>query len=84
MQCTVNDPQVFTRDIVTGAMTYCFIQAVECGPGITYGRILLEMRAAIQGSSRRGPIGSLLRKVFNTGLTQVRISTVYFVVKIDL
>lgn len=71
--------QVFTQDIVTGAMTYCFIQAVESGPGITYGNILLEMRAAIRESNRGfcvgGSISALLRKVFRTGLTQVMIPT---------
>ncbi|CAA6664390.1 unnamed protein product [Spirodela intermedia] len=38
---TSSDTSVFTQDIVTGAMTYCFIQAVENGPGVTYGHILL-------------------------------------------
>ncbi|RZR72994.1 hypothetical protein BHM03_00019014 [Ensete ventricosum] len=59
----------------TGAMTYSFIQAIENEPGTTYGRLLTAMRSAIREASTgirmSGPIVSLMRKVFNFGLTQV-------------
>ena len=56
-------------------MTYSFIQAIENEPGTTYGRLLTAMRSAIREASTgirmSGPIVSLMRKVFNFGLTQV-------------
>ncbi|MQM00378.1 hypothetical protein Taro_033109 [Colocasia esculenta] len=75
---TSSDTSAFTREIMTGAMTYCFIQAVESEPGVTYGRILQSMRSAIREASTGirvgGPIASLLGKVFQIGLTQVVVA----------
>ncbi|MQL98940.1 hypothetical protein Taro_031656 [Colocasia esculenta] len=47
----------------TGAMTYCFIQAIEHGQGSTYGSILNSMRSTIRNtadSMSGGPITSLI------------------------
>ncbi|XP_068639063.1 metacaspase-1-like [Aristolochia californica] len=73
-QQTSADTSAFSVNTTTGAMTYCFIQAVESEPGVSYGRLLNVMRSAIreaQTSLRTsGPIASLLRKMLRTGLTQ--------------
>ncbi|PNX58678.1 metacaspase-1-like protein, partial [Trifolium pratense] len=42
----------------TGAMTFCFIQAVErCAPGAAYGTILTSMRSAIKNAGSGGSGG---------------------------
>lgn len=67
--------QALSGNTITGAMTFCFIQAVESEPGATYGRILNAMRTAIReaktGIAISGPIASLVKRVFGVGLTQV-------------
>lgn len=58
-------------------MTYSFIQAMQNGNELTYGRLLNAMRHTIHEASTRvrlkGPIASLVNKVLGAGLTQVRI-----------
>lgn len=42
----------------TGAMTFCFIQAIEqCGRTATYGSILTAMRTAIKNAGKSGGTG---------------------------
>ncbi|KAJ0988617.1 hypothetical protein J5N97_006973 [Dioscorea zingiberensis] len=71
---TSADTSVLSNDVTTGAMTYCFIQAVISEPGSTYGRILSAMRSAIRdadgGLSVTGPLAALLKKVFKCGVDQ--------------
>lgn len=74
--------QALSGNIITGAMTFCFIQAVESEPGATYGRVLASMRSAIRsantGISVSGPIASLVRRVFGVGLNQVTSLRFFF------
>ncbi|KAG6530302.1 metacaspase-1-like [Zingiber officinale] len=54
----------------TGAMTYCFIQAIERGQGATYGTILASMRSTIRGSGdslSSGPVTSLITMLLTGG-----------------
>ncbi|KAJ8624983.1 hypothetical protein MRB53_033513 [Persea americana] len=71
---TSADTLALSGNTITGAMTFCFIQAVESEPGATYGRILNAMRTAIReaktGIAISGPIASLVKRVFGVGLTQ--------------
>ncbi|XP_077213542.1 metacaspase-1-like [Tasmannia lanceolata] len=71
---TSADTTALSGNTTTGAMTYCFIQAVESEPGLTYGRLLNAMRSAIReaatGIRISGPIASLLRRVLCSGLKQ--------------
>jgi hypothetical protein len=69
--------QALAGNVSTGALTYCFIQAVQNEPGLTYGRLLNSMRQVIRGAKTgglrlNGPIASLVNKaLFNTEITQV-------------
>lgn len=67
--------QALTGHILTGAMTYSFIQAAENEPGLTYGRLLGAMRSTIReaksGRRGNGPILSLINKILRTELSQV-------------
>ncbi|XP_054778767.1 metacaspase-3-like isoform X1 [Prosopis cineraria] len=61
--------------VVTGALTYSLIQAVENEPGLSYGRLLSAIRAAIKGAkvgivALNGPIISLLNKML--GMDRIR------------
>lgn len=71
---TSADTSALSGNTITGALTYCFIQAVESEPGATYGRLLYAMRLAIRTASTgiriNGPIASLIKTVFGVGLTQ--------------
>ncbi|KAG9451485.1 hypothetical protein H6P81_011450 [Aristolochia fimbriata] len=71
---TSADTSAFSINTTTGAMTYCFIQAVESQPGVTYGRLLNVMRSSIREAQANirtsGPIASLLKKMLRTGFTQ--------------
>ncbi|XP_021899893.1 metacaspase-1 isoform X2 [Carica papaya] len=67
------DTTAFTGSkVMTGAMTYNFIQAVQNEPGLTYGRLLNCMRNAIRESKSsgglrlNGPIASILNKLVFT------------------
>lgn len=46
--------QALSKITSTGAMTFCFIQAIERGHGTTYGSILNSMRAAIRNVGNDG------------------------------
>ncbi|KAA8520412.1 hypothetical protein F0562_014668 [Nyssa sinensis] len=45
---TSADTSALSKITTTGAMTFCFIQAIERGHGTTYGSILNSMRSAIR------------------------------------
>ena len=46
--------QALSKITSTGAMTFCFIQALEGGHGATYGSILTAMRNAIRNVGSGG------------------------------
>ncbi|KAF4394156.1 hypothetical protein G4B88_000667 [Cannabis sativa] len=54
---TSADTSVLSKITSTGAMTYCLIQAIECGQGSTYGSILNSMRSNIRNTGSRGGVG---------------------------
>lgn len=54
---TSADTSALSKITSTGAMTFCFIQAIERGHGSTYGSILNSMRSAIR-SAGGNDIGS--------------------------
>ncbi|KAK6945743.1 hypothetical protein RJ641_013287 [Dillenia turbinata] len=62
------DTKALSGNTSTGALTYGFIQAVQNEPGLTYGRLLHNMRHTIRetktGLRLNGPIASLIRKAF--------------------
>ncbi|CAN1170363.1 AMC1 [Linum perenne] len=47
---TSADTSALSKITSTGAMTFCFIQAIERGQGATYGSILNSMRSAIRAT----------------------------------
>ncbi|XP_064992119.1 metacaspase-1-like isoform X2 [Musa acuminata AAA Group] len=54
----------------TGAMTYCFIQAIEQGHGTTYGSILNSMRSTIRKTvdlNSGGPVTSFITMLLTGG-----------------
>ncbi|CAL0328173.1 unnamed protein product [Lupinus luteus] len=63
------DTSVLSKITSTGAMTYCFIQAIERGHGATYGSILSAMRTAIKnvGSDGGGVVTSLVSMLLTGG-----------------
>ena len=73
--------QALSRITSTGAMTYCFIQAIERGQGATYGSILNSMRSTIQSTGSGSALGNgavtslismlLIGGSISGGLTQV-------------
>lgn len=77
--------QALSQITSTGAMTYCFIQAIERGQASTYGSMLNSMRSAIRnvGNDSGGGIGggvvtSLLTMLVSGGsvsggLSQVKL-----------
>lgn len=44
--------QALSKITSTGAMTYCFIEAIEHGNASTYGSLLSSMRNAIRNAPR--------------------------------
>ncbi|CAK8541355.1 unnamed protein product [Lathyrus sativus] len=55
---TSADTSALSKITSTGAMTFCFIQAIErSGPGATYGTILTAMRSAIKNAGGGGGSG---------------------------
>ncbi|XP_057807496.1 metacaspase-1 [Salvia miltiorrhiza] len=52
---TSADTSALSKITSTGAMTFCFIQAIERGHGTTYGSILSAMRTAIRDAGSSGP-----------------------------
>ena len=76
--------QALSRVASTGAMTFCFIQAIERGQAQSYGSVLNAMRDAIRSTNVNsgmgaGPVTSLLEMLvsggsitpISSGLTQV-------------
>ncbi|KAL3651174.1 Metacaspase-1 [Castilleja foliolosa] len=51
---TSADTSALSKITSTGAMTFCFIQAIERGHGTTYGSILTAMRTAIRDAGSSG------------------------------
>ncbi|XP_002526488.2 metacaspase-1 [Ricinus communis] len=54
---TSADTSALSKITSTGAMTFCFIEAIERGRGTTYGSILNSMRAAIRNTGTRNDLG---------------------------
>ncbi|KAL6569263.1 Metacaspase-1 [Orobanche minor] len=52
---TSADTSALSKITSTGAMTFCFIQAIERGHGTTYGSMLTAMRTAIRDVGSSGP-----------------------------
>ncbi|KAK4476901.1 hypothetical protein RD792_016065 [Penstemon davidsonii] len=68
------DTTAFSGDTATGAMTYSFIQAVQNQPGLTYGRLLNDMRRNIHDIRKgilNGPVASLVKRVLRPELSQL-------------
>lgn len=64
--------QALSRITSTGAMTFCFIQAIERGHGQTYGSILNSMRNTIRstgGDMGGGPVTSVITMLLTGGST---------------
>ncbi|URD90191.1 Caspase domain [Musa troglodytarum] len=67
---TSADTSALSRITSTGAMTFCFIQALERGNGATYGSILNSMRTTIRSTGDAmggGPVTSLLTMLMTGG-----------------
>ncbi|XP_058086466.1 metacaspase-1-like [Magnolia sinica] len=66
---TSADTSALSRVTSTGAMTFCFIQAIERGNGATYGSILNAMRTTIRnaGDEMGGGIVTSLLTMLLTG-----------------
>ncbi|KAI8532280.1 hypothetical protein RHMOL_Rhmol11G0201300 [Rhododendron molle] len=47
------DTTAFASDVVTGALTYSFIEAVQNERGLTYGRLLHSLRTNIRETQKR-------------------------------
>lgn len=67
---TSADTSALSRITSTGAMTFCFIQAIERGHGNTYGSILNSMRSTIRNTGGGGggePVTSLITMLLTGG-----------------
>lgn len=67
---TSADTSALSKVTSTGAMTYCFIQAIERGQASTYGSMLNAMRAAIRNTDNDiggGVVTSLLTMLLTGG-----------------
>lgn len=67
---TSADTSALSKITSTGAMTFCFIQAIERGHGTTYGSILNSMRSTIRSTGESmggGPVTSLLTMLLSGG-----------------
>ncbi|XP_068649990.1 metacaspase-1-like [Aristolochia californica] len=67
---TSADTSALSRITSTGAMTFCFIQAIERGHGTTYGSILNSMRTTIRNTGEQtggGPTTSLISMLLTGG-----------------
>ncbi|KAI4367483.1 hypothetical protein MLD38_023216 [Melastoma candidum] len=68
------DTTALSGNVVTGAMTYSFIQAMERDPGCTYGCLLNTMRNCINdtrtGLRLNGPIAAFLNRIIGAELSQ--------------
>ncbi|KAF7154675.1 hypothetical protein RHSIM_Rhsim01G0142100 [Rhododendron simsii] len=54
---TSADTAALSKITSTGAMTFCFIQAIERGQGTTYGSVLNSMRSAIRSVGSGDDLG---------------------------
>jgi hypothetical protein len=54
---TSADTSALSKITSTGAMTFCFIQAIERGQGTTYGSILNSMRTTIRNTGESAGVG---------------------------
>ncbi|KAF3956242.1 hypothetical protein CMV_018616 [Castanea mollissima] len=68
---TSADTSALSRITSTGAMTFCFIQAIERGHATTYGSVLSSMRTAIRSTGSNdlggGAVTSLLTMLVTGG-----------------
>uniref|UniRef100_A0A0E0BDW0 Peptidase C14 caspase domain-containing protein n=1 Tax=Oryza glumipatula TaxID=40148 RepID=A0A0E0BDW0_9ORYZ len=69
---TSADTSALSKITSTGAMTFCFIQAIERGQGTTYGSILTSMRSTIRSTgdsmgSGGGAVTSLITMLLTGG-----------------
>ncbi|CAI0446005.1 unnamed protein product [Linum tenue] len=68
---TSADTSALSKITSTGAMTFCFIQAIERSQGTTYGSILSSMRSAIRATGNNGlgggPVTSVLTMLLTGG-----------------
>ncbi|KAJ8444865.1 hypothetical protein Cgig2_029796 [Carnegiea gigantea] len=67
---TSADTSALSKVTSTGAMTYCFIQAIERGQATTYGNMLNAMRAAIRDADTSvggGVVTTLLTMLLTGG-----------------
>ncbi|KAE8668266.1 hypothetical protein F3Y22_tig00112343pilonHSYRG00045 [Hibiscus syriacus] len=78
-----SDTNVFSETKTnTGAMTFCFIQAVENEPDLTYGRLLIAIRKAILQVKaclrKTGTIKNLVNKVLQkSSIQEPQLSSSY-------
>ena len=63
--------QALSQITSTGAMTYCFIQAIEHGQASTYGNLLNSMRSAIRNAGNSSGGGGLGGGVVTSLLTML-------------
>ncbi|KAL6008523.1 Metacaspase-1 [Asimina triloba] len=67
---TSADTSALSRIASTGAMTFCFIQAIERGQGTTYGSMLNSMRSTIRNAGDEmggGAVTSLITMLLTGG-----------------
>ena len=68
--------QALSKITSTGAMTFCFIQAIERGQGTTYGSILNSMRTTIRSTGESaGAGGGAVTSLITMLLTGGSLST---------
>lgn len=68
---TSADTAALSQITSTGAMTYCFIQAIERGQASTYGNLLNSMRSAIRNAGNSSGGGGLGGGVVTSLLTML-------------
>ncbi|KMS99892.1 hypothetical protein BVRB_1g017400 [Beta vulgaris subsp. vulgaris] len=71
---TSADTAALSQITSTGAMTYCFIQAIERGQASTYGSMLNSMRSAIRNVGNGGGTGGIAGGGVVTSLLTMLVS----------
>ncbi|KAB5526865.1 hypothetical protein DKX38_020712 [Salix brachista] len=66
---TSADTSALSKITSTGAMTFCFIQAIERGHGATYGSILNAMRTTIRNTANNPGGGDVVTSLIGMLLT---------------